>query len=121
MQDPTASIPLIVQISCGLAPDSTWHIARLMATHDGDCKDHTAYLSPSLAFNLGLQLHLVNIMEAESLPVPEPSGNQADTLDIRSSPSGGGTSSRVQISRLEVPTDKEGYLALKQPGKPTKS
>jgi len=95
-------------------------------------KDGVAYLSPFLAHNLGLQLHLEAFLSAE-LPT-EPSSSQDleanDRMDSNSRASTSGSASmggghspqqqvgvrKVKVAPLDNPARREGFGSVLQPG-----
>ena len=124
----------MVQISKGSAegpPRS--HIARVIATLSPVTRDGVAYLSPFLAHNLGLQLHLEQFLSPDDGPTAQ-SGQDSETLDrmesnARASTSGStglgdefspeqllGGGQKVRVTPLEALAKQAGFGALLQPG-----
>ena len=99
------------------------HIGRLIATSNPSCEDLTAYLSPVLAFNLGIQHHLEAYV-AQSCqqsngdcilrftPPKEEGSDAEDLLEVGKK----GSQEWVQITYLSEPVSKEGFGVVRQPG-----
>lgn len=113
------------------------HLIRLVAITKPGFDDSTAYLSPLMAFNLGVQLELEAFItetswQVSSRPNTDPSTQEvpkelggvahalpSEDCEIAPESAKGGTrqtEKRVNLSPLRVPTKKEGYGVLQQPG-----
>ena len=109
------------------------HIARVIASLSPDARDGVAYLSPFLAHNLGLQLHLEQFLSPDDGPTAQ-SGQDSETDDRLESNARASTSDsaglggkhspqqlfqggrKVRVTPLDALTKQEGYGAILQPG-----
>ena len=124
-----------VQVSKGVAEGpTTSHIARVIATLSPDARDGVAYLSPFLAHNLGLQLHLEQFLSPDDGATSQ-SGQNSETDDRLESNARGSTSGsagmgedhspeqlfgggrKVRVAPLEALAQQAGFGALLQPGR----
>jgi hypothetical protein len=125
----------IMQVSSGPQPSGRSHIARVIAASTPDMKDGVAYLSPFLAQNLDLQLHLEAFLSAEALTESSSSKEHAadDRLDSHSRASVSGctdlgegpslrplSAQKVRITPLDARAHQEGFGSVLQPGQTTK-
>ena len=100
------------------------HVGRLVATNNPSCEDSVAYLSPILAFNLGIQQDLEAYMaqaprhpREDSLTSPDQNPEEGNDVEEQSDTEGKGSQQRVQITHLSEPVSKEGFGVMLQPGK----